>query len=69
MVEVLSVLLEVFHDRLPGDVREALASALAEAESIRNSLLVERDPVLRVLLVEKRRVLEKEGAAREPGLL
>ena len=51
VAEVLGVLLELYHDRLPEDVRRALLKALGEAESVRNSVLVDVDPLLSPLII------------------
>lgn len=64
VAEVLGVLLELYHDRLPEDVRRALLKALGEAESVRNSVLIDVDPLLRPLILEK---LENEPSGSSPG--
>ncbi|WP_148706347.1 hypothetical protein [Aeropyrum camini] len=46
-VRLLRALLVFYRDRLPGDVREALARALEEAEAVLDSLAA--DPVVRRL--------------------
>ena len=58
-VELLRVLLVFYRGRLPRGVWESLIRALSEAESMLDGLLVEEDPVLRSLVLEKK--LERES--------